>query len=309
VSGAIDRAADELYGLPLDEFVPRRELLVRKLRADGQRDDADMVKRMPKPTAPAWVVNQLARQRSGDVQGLLEAGEQLRRVQEWLLRREAEPGDLRAAVETERAAVGRLVHAGADVLVAAGRPPRGDVLERIAETLHAAAADPALRAELERGRVVRDQAAVGLGPATGPSAAPAGATRRSARARPAARALETETGTETGVEAGTETGSGSRRSAARKEATKAARGALRSAEAEAKAAERMQAAADRAVERAMRALEAAETNWQRARAGLQEARDELAAAEKAASAAREAADAAEDQVAERRRRVDADDED
>jgi hypothetical protein len=184
VSDAVDAAADELYGLPLEGFVPRRGALVRELRANGQRDDAEMVQRMPKPTAPAWVVNQLARERPDDVRELLDAGATLRRVQEWLLRREAEPADLRAAVEAERAAVGLLVRAGAELLIESGRPPRGDILERIGETLHAATADPALRAELERGRVVRDQAAVGLGPATGPGFAPAGATRRSTR-RPA----------------------------------------------------------------------------------------------------------------------------
>ena len=32
MSDAVDAAADELYGLPLDEFVPRRDALARALR-------------------------------------------------------------------------------------------------------------------------------------------------------------------------------------------------------------------------------------------------------------------------------------
>jgi len=103
VSSAVDRAADELYGLSLEEFVPRRDALVRELRGAGQKDDAEMIKRMPKPTAPAWVVNQLARQEPDAVRELIDAGQELRRVQEWLLRREADPKDLRTAVEAERA--------------------------------------------------------------------------------------------------------------------------------------------------------------------------------------------------------------
>jgi hypothetical protein len=309
VSEPVDGAADELYGLPLEEFVPRRDALVRELRAAGQRDDAEMIKRMPKPSAPAWVVNRLARERPDELRELMETGEELRRVQEWLLRREADPADLRAAVEAERAAVGRLVHAGAELLIEAGRPARGDILERVGETLHAATADPALRAEVERGRVVRDQAAVGLGAATGPSYAPAGATRRSTRRRepadprpePQAEAPAPPRRRARAAKPKESAESSSKVAAERRKAAAAAREALRAAEAEAKAAERMRTTADRAVDRASRALTHAEESYERAQAQLREAREELAAAEAAASAAREAAEAAEADVAERRR--------
>ena len=312
MSEAVDGAADELYGLPLDEFVPRRDEIVRDLRGAGQKDDAEMIKRMPKPTAPAWVVNQLARQEPDAMRDLIEAGKELRRVQEWLLRREADPKDLRSAVETERAAVGQLVRMAAAILTAAGRPPRGDVLERVGETLHAATADPALRAEVERGRLARDQAAVGLGPATGAGFAPAGSTRRSTR-----RAQGGQSGPSAPPKAPSRARSprpakpakparaaASEEVAARRRAARAARDELRDAEAEAKAAERMRSSAERAVERATRALTSAESSYERAREDLREARDELAAAEKAADAARDAADAAQTEVVENRRKVD-----
>lgn len=283
----MDQAADELYGLPLDEFTQRRDELARALHADGRQEDAAAVKRMPKPTLPAWVVNRLARERKDEVRDLLAAGDELRRVQEWLLRREADPGDLRTAVEAERDAVARLVRAGAELLADAGRAPRGDVLERIGETLHAAAADPDMRADLVRGRVVRDQAAVGLGGAVG--AAPAGATRRATR-------RATRGGGGAGVAAG--------QAEARQRAAEAAREELRAAEAEAKAAARMRDTADRAVERALRALDAAEETWNRAGDDLRAAREELGAAQKSARAARDAAEAAEAEAVDRRRRAD-----
>jgi hypothetical protein len=270
---AFDRAADDLYGAPLDEFVARRDALARELRRSGDREVADRVKALTKPSVPAWAVNRLAREHPDEVAHLLRTGEHLRNVQGWLLRREADPTDLRRAVESERAAAGSLVGRAADLLSAAGRAPRGDVLERIAETLHAAAADDEVRADVERGRLVRDRASVGLGPTV-----PAGATRRASRERKGRAATPDEA----------------------VDAAAAARDRLRAAEADAKTADRTSAAADRAVERAARTLSAAEDNWERAQDALREARAELAESRKAAAEARKAAEAAAAEVERRR---------
>ena len=272
MSDAADRAADELYGLPLEQFVPRRDALARELREAGDREAAAAVKRLVKPSAPAWVVNQIVRAHPDDVAEMLRAGDELRSTQEWLLRREADPADLRSAVEGERAAVARLVQRAAVILEAAGRPARGDVLERIGETLHAAAADPDIRVDVERGRLTRDRAAVGLGPSV-----PAGATRRAGK-RPRAAA----------------------KPAQQAEPSPAALEELRAAEAEAKAAERMHAAAERAVTRATRALDDAESNYEAAREELRQAREELGAAQRAEATARAAADAAAAEADRRR---------
>jgi exonuclease VII small subunit len=300
VAVAFDRAVDELYGLPLDEFVPRRDGLARELRAAGRGEEADRVKGLVKPSAPAWAVNQLAREHPDDVRALLEAGDEVRRVQDWLLRREADPADLRAAVEAERAAVAGLVHTAADILTRAGRAARGDVLERVGETLHAAAADPEVRADVERGRVVRDRAAVGIGSYGAGGTPAAGATRRAGGAGRAPRSRAAKPPREPASEAAPDDLDAEQRR--RSEAARqAAREAARAADAEARAAERMRAAADRAVERADRALEAAEASWERAREELRERRDDLAAAEQAAQQARAAAEAAEAAADERRR--------
>jgi hypothetical protein len=282
---AFDRAADDLYGAPLDEFVARRDALARELRRSGDREVADRVKALTKPSVPAWAVNRLAREHPDEVAHLLRTGEHLRNVQGWLLRREADPTDLRRAVESERAAAGSLVGRAADLLSAAGRAPRGDVLERIAETLHAAAADDEVRADVERGRLVRDRASVGLGPTV-----PAGATRRASRERKGRAATPDEAVDAAAADRGQETAA----------AAAAARDRLRAAEADAKTADRTSAAADRAVERATRTLSAAEDNWERAQDALREARAELAESRKAAAEARKAAEAAAAEVERRR---------
>ncbi|HEX6459560.1 MAG TPA: hypothetical protein VF032_11635, partial [Thermoleophilaceae bacterium] len=63
---------DALYGLPLEEFTPRRDELSKELRAAGSRDAAAWVKALRKPTAAAWLVNQLARTQRADTKKMLE---------------------------------------------------------------------------------------------------------------------------------------------------------------------------------------------------------------------------------------------
>src|ERR1019366_6421623 len=58
-------SADDLYGLPLEDFIPERTALVRSLRGEKRREDATKVAGMRKPSVAAWTVNQL--------DGLLEA--------------------------------------------------------------------------------------------------------------------------------------------------------------------------------------------------------------------------------------------
>src|SRR4029079_16990871 len=64
---SIDSEIDRLYGLALEEFRKERDALARRLRADGNRDDAASVAELRKPVLAAWVVNRLApRARRGD---------------------------------------------------------------------------------------------------------------------------------------------------------------------------------------------------------------------------------------------------
>src|SRR5580765_8458513 len=72
---------DRLYQLPLSEFTSARNQLAQEMRAQGEREKAEEIKRLRKPTAAVWVVNQLARERPLDVQRLLNAGESLTKSQ------------------------------------------------------------------------------------------------------------------------------------------------------------------------------------------------------------------------------------
>ena len=77
--------AEELYALPLGEFTTARNDLEKRLRKDGKRDEAAEVKSLRKPTAPAWALNQVARERPKVIAELVKTGGQVRDAQEKLL--------------------------------------------------------------------------------------------------------------------------------------------------------------------------------------------------------------------------------
>ena len=125
-----DSEIDRLYGLALEEFTNERDALARKLRADGNRDDAATVAELRKPVLAAWVVNQLARERRADVDALVEAAAGIR----------AGKPD---ADERFRTTTDGLARAAREVLAEADRRPSDAVLRDVATTLRAAAAaDP-----------------------------------------------------------------------------------------------------------------------------------------------------------------------
>jgi hypothetical protein len=168
---APDDLADRLYGLELDEFTPARDAAAKELRKEKRRDEAAVVAKLRKPSAAAWLVNRLARERREDVDALLEAGEALRDAQERAVAGEGAGGDLREAADAERRAVDELVRAARE-LEPGGRKPSQAALEQVRATLHAAAADPTVREGVRAGRLVREVAAGGAWPFADPADEP-----------------------------------------------------------------------------------------------------------------------------------------
>src|SRR5690348_16359271 len=107
-AGAIE--TDDLYGLPLDRFVPERDALAKELRAGGDREAADAVKKLAKPTRAAWAVNTAVRENPGAGRDLRESVRLLESAQEELLAG-GEPTALRQATEQARESIERLVKA------------------------------------------------------------------------------------------------------------------------------------------------------------------------------------------------------
>jgi hypothetical protein len=174
----------DLYGLPLSEFTAARDALAKELRAAGDKEAADRVKRLPKPSLAAWALDQVARSRSEAVTRLLERGEALREAQQGALSGDA--SGLREAGRDLAEEVGRVVVEAVEVFQEAGREPGAVQVERMKATLRAAAADPELGELLRRGVLVTDLEPAGFG-LDGLAEAPAPAARRRA-ARPSKKA-------------------------------------------------------------------------------------------------------------------------
>jgi hypothetical protein len=183
---AADERIEELYGLALEEFTAARNALAKELRA-SDREAAERVKALRKPSAAAWALNQAVRREPGRLKEFLEAAGELREAHEGLLAGgEREP--LEAATAREREAAGALVDAAQEAAGGGGPGLR----DRVASTLRAAVADDEARAELEAGRVVREREAVGLGPFGAPPAEGGRRTadRKAERKRTARRELD-----------------------------------------------------------------------------------------------------------------------
>ena len=154
--------ADAIYGLPLEDFVPERAAVAKRLRSEGDRETAKRVTALRKPSVAAWTINQLVRSRAKDVAAFTKAADGLRAAQGALLEGRGSPADLRTARAAERKAVGRLIEV-ARGLFPGGREPGESTLERIGATLHAAAADEAIRDEVLSGRLLRERESSGFG--------------------------------------------------------------------------------------------------------------------------------------------------
>ena len=173
----MDQVADRLYELPLEEFTAARNDAAKKLRQEGDRDAAEEIAALRKPSAPAWVANQLSRRRPRELKALLDAGRRLREAHKKALgggKRDA----LQKAAERERQAVSTLVEAGGDIAREAEMKAGPALLDKVRATLHAAATDEEARRELQAGRLVREREAVGMGLV---GAAPAPASREPPR--------------------------------------------------------------------------------------------------------------------------------
>jgi len=173
---------DRLYAGPPGDFTAGRNEVVRQLKADGETEEAARVAKLRKPTVSASLVNRLVHRHRGQVDDFLAAAEDLRRAQEEAV--SGEGGEhFRAAAKAERQALEALVRRARslDDRVAES------TLDRVRETLAAAAADPQAREALERGRLERELKP-GSVPAGAPPGTPAPARRDAKRKRELAAA-------------------------------------------------------------------------------------------------------------------------
>jgi hypothetical protein len=159
---ATEQAGDELFGLPPEEFVAARDDLARRLKREGDAEAAARVKALRRPPLSAWAVNRLAREQAAALDPLLAAGERLRAAHQAALAGEG-AAELRVAAKAEREAVAGLVETALELLREAGHPTTDATRDRVAATLHAAAASPEAAELVRHGRLTADLDPSGFG--------------------------------------------------------------------------------------------------------------------------------------------------
>lgn len=157
----LERELDALYAAPLDEFTKARNDLAARLRKAHQSEAAAEVRVLRKPSVVAWAANRLVRTEPELVRRLVEAGERLRDVQQRALAGGEEAAHVTEAAAQEREAVRALVVAARSQL---GERANAPLLDRLTQTLRAAAVDPAATPLLIAGRLTEELQAVGFGP-------------------------------------------------------------------------------------------------------------------------------------------------
>ncbi|MDO8189160.1 hypothetical protein Q5424_10275 [Conexibacter sp. JD483] len=155
---------DALYVASPDGFVAERDALAKQLRDAGDRAGARRVRALRRPTRAAWAINVAVRARADAAQELAAAAGNLGEAQRELLAG-GSPARLREAQA-------RVDAAGEALLTAlpVADPP---TLEKVRQTLRAAAVDAEALAAVVSGRLLRERVASGFGDVGGFVALPA----------------------------------------------------------------------------------------------------------------------------------------
>jgi DNA repair exonuclease SbcCD ATPase subunit len=297
---------DHLYGLPLEEFTPARDAAAKEIRKAGDRETAAVVAKLPKPTPAAWAANQVARNQPELIEALLDAGSTLREAQEAALEGGGGRG-LRDATQAERKAVDAVMGAAAE-LRPGGRPLSNAMAERLRTTLHAAAADEAIRDALANGRLVSEAQAGGAWPfalEAAPAAAPAKKPEPPAKKKKPAAKKQTKDERAAEREAkAREAAEQAERERAAREARKALEKELRDARSSLRVRERVLAGAEADANDAAAKVGDAQDALEAAQQALEDAKSEAEAAQNVLTEARTALARARDRVAELEERLD-----
>ena len=171
--------ADDLYALPLADFTPARDALVKEHKADKAL--AASIKGLRKASVAAWVVNLLVRRDPDQVDQVLAVGEALREAQDNL-----DATQLREFTKQRRQLTASVTTAARRMAREEGVRTTESVGEQVEATLTAAMLEPDAARAVRSGLLVTSLSATGLGDLdlSGAVAVPE-ALGFSAKARPA----------------------------------------------------------------------------------------------------------------------------
>jgi hypothetical protein len=150
----IENEVDDLFRLPMADFIDARKSLATRLKKDGHAAEAESVKALTKPSVSAWTVNQLYWHHRAEFDQLIVAGQRFRKAQ--TSRQAAKVADMRDALDDRRDALAILSDLATTVLHDAGHNPTLDMIRRITTTLEAISAYEFLPDGAIPGRLTKD---------------------------------------------------------------------------------------------------------------------------------------------------------
>jgi hypothetical protein len=156
----LDTIADELYALPLKEFTAARSSHEKAAKAAGNKDLAAAIHALAKPTAAAWLANQLVRTYPDEIKPLLQLGAGLREATATL-----QGEQLRELGRQQYKLIAALVHQARRL----GDTVSADTARALESTLRAALADESVAEQLSAGRLTEALERTGFPPPAGSS--------------------------------------------------------------------------------------------------------------------------------------------
>ncbi|MDQ0718436.1 hypothetical protein QFZ55_007888 [Streptomyces luteogriseus] len=162
-----DSVADELYALRPEEFTAARASAMASARTAGDRELAERIRTLRKPSLAAWVSNLLVRTSPGEVEPLLRLGEGLRQAHQDL-----DGTQLRELSRRQHALIRALSLQARQLAKEAGHPIGESVQREVENTLHAVLADPEAAEAWAGGRLAKPLSATVGFPATAEGARP-----------------------------------------------------------------------------------------------------------------------------------------
>lgn len=153
--------ADELYALPLADFTPARDTMVKERKASKDAADKELAARiraLRKPSVAAWVVNLLVRREGAQVDQVLQVGVALREAQASL-----DGDELRALTRQRRQLTSAVTTQARRLAREEGLKVTEAVADQVEATLTAAMVDEAAARAVRSGLLVAALKATGVG--------------------------------------------------------------------------------------------------------------------------------------------------
>lgn len=159
--------AEELYGLPPEDFVAARDARVAVTRESGDPAAARAIGTLRRPTRAAWLANLLARERADQLAALLELASELADAQ-----RALDSAALRTLSAQRQKLVSAMAHEARRLAGRTGHPVTRETERDLRGILEAALGDSGIAQEVRAGRLTRTASYSGFGPEVAVDAEP-----------------------------------------------------------------------------------------------------------------------------------------